>query len=102
MVFFTHFMPDEAQLMIVTNRLHMWDAITRRELYSLSEIDSLLHSYNSYAFGAFGGDKKEKTRLYAVGASDGTIIVWDLQRGVTVNMLGITYIHLLQGLHSFT
>jgi len=75
--------------MVVTNRLHVWDAVTRRELYALNEIDSLLHSYNSYAFGSSSGSKKDKTRLYAVGASDGTVIVWDLQRGVMINMLGM-------------
>ncbi len=66
----------------------MWDTATRRELYSLNEMDSLLHSYSSYAYGSTG-NKKDKTRLYAVGASDGTVIVWDLQRGVTINSIGI-------------
>ena len=77
--------------MVITNRLHMWDAVNRRELYSLNEKDALLHAYNSYAYSTSNGSKKDKTRLYAVGASDGTVIVWDLQRGVTINMIGITY-----------
>ena len=81
--------------MVITNRLHVWDATNRRELYSLNEIDCLLHSYSSYANGTTG-NKKDKTRLYAVGASDGTVIVWDLQRGVTINMLGtISIVHFL-------
>lgn len=81
--------------MVITNRLHVWDATNRRELYSLNEIDCLLHSYSSYAYGTTG-NKKDKTRLYAVGASDGTVVVWDLQRGVTINMLGtISIVHFL-------
>eukprot|EP01041_Mallomonas_annulata_P003081 gene3081-6040_t len=67
------------------NRLQLWDAETAQEKRSYVEKQHLSHSYLSYCWKQTG---KDDLGFFAVGTSDGTIIVWDLGRGVVVKTLG--------------
>lgn len=67
------------------NRIHLWDTATSRELRTYVEKQHLSHSYTCSVWKA---GKKDNLGFFAVGASDGTVIVWDLTRGVVSKVLG--------------
>ena len=67
------------------NRVHLWDTDTRKERRTYVEKQHLAHSYTC---SSWRSGKKENLGYFAVGATDGTIIVWDLTRGVVVKTFG--------------
>ena len=67
------------------NRVHLWDTDTCKERRTYVEKQNLAHFYTCSSWRA---GKKENLGYYAVGTSDGTIIVWDLTRGVVAKILG--------------
>ena len=68
------------------NRLHFWDIDNRKEKRVYVEKNHLSHKYTSsdWLLG-----KKDNLGQYAIGTSDGTIILWDLARGVVSKTLGV-------------
>lgn len=79
-------------LLLLLYRLHLWDNETKKEKRTYTEKNHLSHKiisfvYKSYENGALGP--------LAVGNDDGTIILWDLVRGVVSKVL----LHLLLILH---
>ena len=67
------------------NRVHLWDTDTRKERRTYVEKQHLAHSYTC---SSWRSGNKENLGYFAVGASDGVIIVWDLTRGVVVKTFG--------------
>lgn len=67
------------------NRIHLWDLNTNKERRTYVE---KLHTSHSYTCSSWKAGKKDNLGHFAVGASDGTIIVWDLTRGVVLKTLG--------------
>ena len=67
------------------NRIHLFDTDSRKEKRSYVEKHNLQHSYECSALRC---GKKDTLGFFAVGASDGTIIIWDLTRGVVAKVLG--------------
>lgn len=79
------------------NRLHLWDSDTRKEKHSFVEKHHLSHSYtcSSWQFQASKKtDKEDKIAdgygYFAVGCNDGTVVIWDLSRGVVIKSIGIS------------
>jgi len=70
------------------NRVHMWDTDRAKERASYVEKHHLGHSYTC---SAWKGGKKDNLGYFAVGASDGTVVVWDLTRGVVSKVLGTAH-----------
>lgn len=66
------------------NRLQLWDTESSKSKRSYVEKQHLAHSYLSFAWNQKNGE----LGTYAVGASDGTVLVWDLGRGVVVKTVG--------------
>ena len=69
------------------NRIRVYDTDTSRERGSYVEKNNLAHSYTC---SSWKPGKKDTLGYFAAGASDGTIIVWDLTRGVVTKVLGQT------------
>jgi WD40 repeat protein len=69
-----------------TNRIHLYDIDTRKEKRVYVEKNHLSHSYTS---SSWLHGKKEALGVFAVGSSDGTVVVFDLARGVVSKTLGI-------------
>ena len=67
------------------NRIHLWDTDTQRERRSYVEKHNLSHSYTC---SSWKSGKKDNLGYFAVGASDGTVIIWDLTRGVVSKVIG--------------
>ena len=67
------------------NRIHLYDTDTSKERGSYVEKNNLAHSYTS---SSWKPGKKDNLGYFAAGTSDGTIIVWDLTRGVVTKVLG--------------
>ena len=67
------------------NRIHLWNTDSKKELRTYVEKQHLAHSYTCSTWRA---GKKDNLGYFAVGASDGTIIVWDLTRGVVSKVIG--------------
>ncbi len=67
------------------NRLHLWDVDTRKERKGYVDKNHLSHSFTCFNWKQ---DKKESLGEFVVGFSDGTIIVWDLARGVVSKTIG--------------
>ena len=67
------------------NRLCLFDAETSVEKSSFVEPNHLNHNYTCYDW--LGGKIGERD-YFACGASDGTIIIWDVTRGVVAKTLG--------------
>ena len=70
------------------NRVHLWDTDRAKERASYVEKHHLGHSYTA---SAWKGGKKDSLGYFAVGASDGTVVVWDLTRGVVSKVLGTAH-----------
>ena len=70
------------QFLTVThdNRVCLFDAETKTEKRSFVEKDHLTHSYT--CFDWLGG--KSDNDMFAAGASDNTIIVWDFNKGIVI------------------
>ena len=65
-------------------RLHLWDSDSKKEKRTYTEKNHLSHKiisfvYKSYENGALGP--------FAVSNDDGTIILWDLVRGVVSKVI---------------
>ena len=78
------------------NRVHVWDVITGKERHVFTEKQHLSHRYNSTAWGTLpfisrggGSGGKNKGEIFAVSANDGTVILWDLARGVVSKVIGV-------------
>jgi WD40 repeat protein len=67
------------------NRIHLWDTDTRKERRTYVEKQHLSHTYTCSSWRA---GKRDNLGYFAVGTSDGTIILWDLTRGVVSKTLG--------------
>ena len=67
------------------NRIHVWDTLTRLEKRTYVEKNHLAHNYVSFSWKQ---SVKDNLGLFAVGCSDGVILIWDLVRGVVVQTLG--------------
>jgi WD40 repeat protein len=74
---FAHVSPD--------NRLHLWDVDTRKEKKAYVDKNHLSHSTTCFSWKK---SKKDKTGEFVVGFSDGTIVIWDLTRGVISRTIG--------------
>ena len=68
------------------NRICVWDLDTRKRRRTYVEKHHLSHEYTCMTRHS---DKKSKGTL-AVGCSDGTVIAWDLTRGVVARVIGET------------
>lgn len=70
------------QFLTVThdNRICLFDAETKVEKRSFVEKDHLTHSYTCFHW--LGG--KSDKDLFAAGASDNTVIVWDFNKGIVI------------------
>ena len=68
------------------NRIKLWDVGSKREARNYIEKRHLAHGYTCRAWSLSNGKKDAGTSgnlgLFAVGTSEGTIIIWDLMRGV--------------------
>lgn len=62
------------------NRIKLIDVESRSEQHSFVERHHLSHSY---VCSAWGQSSAEDVGQFAVGCSDGTIVVWDFVRGVS-------------------
>jgi len=81
------------------NRVHVWDVITGKERHVFTEKQHLSHRYTSSAWGTQplisrqgggnGHKKKGEIFQFAVSANDGTVILWDLARGVVSQVIGV-------------
>ena len=70
------------------NRLHLWDIDTRQEKRSYVERNHLEHTYTCFA--SWNNPKAETDLGYfAVGTSNGTVIVWDFSRGIILKTIGV-------------
>ena len=69
------------------NRIHLWDTDTRKEKRSFVEKNHLQHSYNCYSWKQI---QKSALGLFAVGCSDGLVIIWDFTRGVVIQTIQAT------------
>ena len=67
------------------NRVHLWDTNTTKELRTFVEKQHLSHSYTCTTWKE---GKKNNLGIFAAGCSDGTIVVWDLTRGIVVKTIG--------------
>lgn len=67
------------------NRLHLWDVDTRKERKGYVDKNHLSHSFTCFNWKR---GKKDSLGEFVVGFSDGTLIVWDLARGVVSKTLG--------------
>jgi WD40 repeat protein len=67
------------------NRVSLWDTDTRKEKRTYVEKQHLSHSYTC---SSWISGKKDNLGYFAVGTSDGTIVIWDLTRGVISKVLG--------------
>jgi WD40 repeat protein len=67
------------------NRIQLWDTDTRREKLSYVERNNLAHSYTCSAWRC---GKNDKLGYFAVGTSDGTVVIWDLARGIVSKTIG--------------
>mmetsp|Transcript_24504 Transcript_24504/g.36041 ORF Transcript_24504/g.36041 Transcript_24504/m.36041 type:complete len:575 (+) Transcript_24504:73-1797(+) len=68
------------------NRLRLWDIDSHKERRRFVEKHHLAHTYCCVAWGQTA---KDDLGLFAVGASDGVVVVWDLTRGVVIATLGV-------------
>lgn len=68
------------------NRIHLWDTDTRRERSNYVEKNHLSHTYTCHTWKQ---DVKDNLGIFAVGCSDGTVIMWDLVRGVVTRTIGV-------------
>lgn len=75
------------------NRVHVYDVDTNKERHVFTEKQHLAHTYTCSAWGSqpssSSSNNKDKLCQFAVGASDGTIILWDLARGVVSKVIGV-------------
>ena len=69
------------------NRLHLWDSESRKERRSYVEKNHLSHQYTC---SALCPGNKDELGLYAIGCSDGTVIIWDLVRGIVQRTITLT------------
>ena len=67
------------------NRLHLWDVDTRKERKGYVDKNHLSHSFTCFNWKQ---GKKDTLGEFVVGFSDGTLIVWDLVRGVVSKTIG--------------
>ena len=74
------------------NRIKLWDVSTRNEARNYIEKRHLSHGYVCWAWSICNSKKDSgcggNLGLFAVGTSEGTIIIWDLMRGVVKTELG--------------
>lgn len=77
------------------NRIHFWEVDTCKLRRVYLEKNHLAHVYTccAWLFEGLKNTSNAKTNtslgLYAVGTSEGTIILWDLARGVVSKTIGI-------------
>ena len=69
------------------NRIHLWDTDSRREKHSYVEKNHLSHNYVCCCWKQV---KQDSLGFFAVGCSDGVVIIWDLARGVVVKTIGVS------------
>ena len=67
------------------NRIKLWDTISHKEHRSYIEKRHLSHSYTCMAWSQKQADH---LGLFAVGTSDGLVVLWDLTRGVVLREIG--------------
>lgn len=68
------------------NRVCLFDAETKKESRVFVEKNHLTHTYT--AFDWLGG-KSGARDLFTAGCSDGTVIVWDLTRGIVIKTIKV-------------
>lgn len=66
------------------NRLRLWDTNLCQEKRSYVEKNHLLHTY---VCSAWRQSTEVELGLFAVGASDGSIVIWDLSRGIALSTI---------------
>lgn len=83
----TVFGPKGSDLLYVgkDNRISLWDAELNKRRKTFIEKKHLAHNYVSCAWKH---GKKDDLGTLAVGCSDGTVLIWDLVRGVVANVIG--------------
>ena len=69
------------------NRVHLWEIDSGKEKRVYVEKNHLSHSYIT---SSWYQSKKDQFGLFAVAASSGTVIIWDLSRGVVTQTLNTT------------
>lgn len=67
------------------SRLHLWDVASKKLKKTYVEKNHLTHSFTCFSWG---NSSKEYPGLFAVGYSDGVVVVWDLSRGVVARTIG--------------
>ena len=82
-----HFNSSGKQFICVSsdNRVSLFDTDTQKRRRVYVEKNHLSHSYHC---SSWRNGKNEDLGLFAVGASDGTVIIWDLVRGVVSKVIG--------------
>lgn len=70
------------------NRIHVWDTDTHRRRRVYVDKNHLTHTYTCHAYHETTANHKEGLGLYAVGTSDGLVMIWDLTRGIVVKTIG--------------
>lgn len=66
-------------------RLHLWDVASKKERKSYVDKDHLTHSLTCYDWNNSSGSTPG---MFASGYSDGTVVVFDLNRGVVAKTIG--------------
>ncbi len=69
------------------NKIKFFDVESQKEKRSYTEKHSLNHSYVCSSWSNYFSSQKDNLGLFSVGASDGKIIIWDLNRGVVSKTL---------------
>ena len=67
------------------NRVRLWDVDSNNERRCFVEKHHLSHSYTC---STWGQTNRDDLGLFAVGSSDGVVIIWDLTRGVVARTIG--------------
>lgn len=67
------------------NRVRLWDVDSHSERRCFVEKNHLSHSYTC---SSWAQKNKDDPGIFAVGSSDGVIILWDLARGVVLRNIG--------------
>ena len=83
------FSSDAKNILICTpdNRVKLWDVDSKKETRNYVERRHLSHTYTCWARSHAS---KGELGLCAAGTSDGSIIVWDLSRGVVLKEIEVS------------
>jgi WD40 repeat protein len=69
------------------NRINLWDTNSRKQKRSYVEKNHLNHVYHCSQWRQDTASGKPSMGVFAVGCSDGTVVLWDFTRGVVTRSI---------------